>query len=199
MEIQFQSEPSKRKKGSRSATRMYAPSHGGKRTVAFAPLSEQQRESEQPPEPAAETQQLKRPRSVQQIKPFTRFMLVLCSFIFAGMILFVLTGYERISRANADINTLNVQIEETELNINALNAAIECAVTIDQAQEWAKSHNMQYPSKSQYVRAGAPIPITVGTDPTAGTGSDETAPPESPAEPDVPETPDEGGDQTPEA
>ena len=46
---------------------------------------------------------------------------------------------------------INAEIEETRLNINALEVAIECAVTIEQAQQWAKAHNMQYPLQSQYV------------------------------------------------
>ena len=71
----------------------------------------------------------------QESSTLGRIGLIISGFLFAGMVLFTLSGYERISRAYADINALNTEIEETKLSINALEAAIECAVTIDQAQQ----------------------------------------------------------------
>ena len=90
-------------------------------------------------------------------------------FVFAGMILFMLSGYEKISRSYQEINEINAEIEETRLNINALEVAIECAVTIEQAQQWAKAHNMQYPLQSQYVVSGSSVPVTRGG--SSGTGT----------------------------
>jgi hypothetical protein len=42
-----------------------------------------------------------------------------CGFIFAGMVLFTLSGYERNSRAYADINSLNDEIDENQLRIKS--------------------------------------------------------------------------------
>ena len=178
MEFQFDNEP---KRGGRPATRLYAPTHGEKRS--YRPATEDERfaapeKQEQPEQEAA-----RRPQ--HEVKPFARFMLIVCSFIFAGMILFVLTGYERITRAYADINALNAEIDKTKLNINALEAAIECAVTIDQAQQWAKDHNMQYPSKSQYVRSGSTIPLSPTTPDTATPTGNPDANPQTPADGDT--------------
>ena len=66
-----------------------------------------------------------------------RIGLIISGFLFAGMVLFTLSGYERISRAYADINALNSEIDSTSLRINELDVQIECAVTIQDAQQVA--------------------------------------------------------------
>ena len=119
-----------------------------------------------------------------ELNPLARIGLILCGFIFAGMVLFTLTGYERISRAYADINALNTEIDATKLRINELDVQIECAVTIQEAQRAAEAFGMQYPEKSQYVKIGDPLPFSGSDYPVAPT----TAPTESPAAP----TPDPG-------
>ena len=81
------------------------------------------------------------------------------------MLLFTLSGYERIARAHADINLLNEEIDVTELRILALDVAIECAVTIQDAQAAANTYGMQYPTQDQYVRIGDSLPIS-GSAPT---------------------------------
>lgn len=78
-----------------------------------------------------------------------RIGILVCTFILAGMILFVLTGYERITRSYAAINTLNAAIDDAKLRISELNVAIECAVTIDQAENAALAAGMTYPTESQ--------------------------------------------------
>lgn len=178
MEFQFDNEP---KRGGRPATRLYAPTHGKQRS--YRPATEDERFASPQAQEQPEQEAARRPQ--HEVKPFARFMLILCSFIFAGMILFVLTGYERITRAYADINALNAEIDKTKLNINALEAAIECAVTIDQAQQWAKDHNMQYPSKSQYVRSGSTIPLSPTTPDTATPTGNPDANPQTPADGDT--------------
>ena len=47
-------------------------------------------------------------------------------------------------------DTLEDDIDEIKLRINALEAEIECAVTIDEATAYAVSHGMQYPLRAQY-------------------------------------------------
>ncbi|MBA4347795.1 MAG: hypothetical protein C0413_02970 [Clostridiales bacterium] len=88
-----------------------------------------------------------------------RVGLIISGFIFAGMVLFTLSGYERISRAYADINALNNEIKLTDLRINELEVQIECAVTIQDAQKIAEAYGMQYPEKDQYVRIGDRLPF----------------------------------------
>lgn len=108
-----------------------------------------------------------------ELNPLARIGLILCGFIFAGMVLFTLAGYERITRAYADINTLNGEIEESKLRINELDVQIECAVTIQDAQAVAEQYGMQYPEKTQYVKIGDALPFS-GSDPTMLSGSDPT-------------------------
>ena len=84
--------------------------------------------------------------------------IIFSSFLVAGMLLFILSGYERISRAYSDINTLNSQIEEVKLHISELNVSIECAVTIEEAEQAALAAGMTYPSQSQILVPGQAIP-----------------------------------------
>lgn len=111
-----------------------------------------------------------------------RIGLTVCIFALSGMLLFVLSGYERISLAYSEINTLNTEIDKLKIRINALEAELECAVTIESAQQYASTHGMQYPNKSQYYRVGDPLPASAGIAPAQGadgqsliTGSDPTA------------------------
>lgn len=191
MEIQFDNEP---KKGSKNATKMYAPTHGRKK-VTFQPADERQTRSARAEEADVAFEPGRSAKN--ELKPLTRFALIVCSFLFAGMILFVLAGYERISRAYQEINTINSSIDETELNINALDVAIECAVTIEQAQTWAKAHNMQYPLQSQYVASGSSIPISGPPAAETDAGTAETPDPDAAATPDPGTEPSPSPDGTP--
>ncbi len=130
-----------------------------------------------------------------------RFGLILSGFILSGMILFTLAGYERISRAYADINALNSEIDSTSLRINELDVQIECAVTIQDAQAIAEAYGMRYPEKSQYVKIGDPLPFSGGVPTNAPETSPEaTTQPETTPEPDTSAAPDTtpgGGGQPP--
>ena len=86
-----------------------------------------------------------------QVKRSSRIGIIISGFLLAGMVLFILTGYEKITRAYADINTLSNEIEQTNLRIVALNVEIECAVTIQQAQEAASRFGMVFPDTSDSV------------------------------------------------
>ncbi|MCE5188486.1 MAG: hypothetical protein LLF75_04830 [Eubacteriales bacterium] len=130
-----------------------------------------------------------------------RVGLIISGFILSGMILFTLAGYERISRAYADINALNTEKDSTKLRINELDVQIECAVTIQDAQKIAEAYGMRYPEKSQYVRIGDPLPFSGGA-PTEAPQPDTTATtqPETTPEPDSGGTGDNadgGGGQPP--
>lgn len=142
-----------------------------------------------------------------EITPLGRIGLIISGFLFAGMVLFTLAGYERISRAYADINALNTQIDSTELRINELDVQIECAVTIQEAQQVAESYGMRYPEKSQYVKIGDPLPFSGGaaaataepdaaatTQPDAGASTQPSTTPE-PDSTGAANTPTSGGDQ----
>jgi len=106
----------------------------------------------------------------QEMTSLGRVGLIISGFLFAGMVLFTLSGYERISRAYADINALNDEIESTNLRINELDVQIECAVTIQDAQKVAEAYGMQYPDKSQYVKIGDPLPFSNATTTTTDSG-----------------------------
>jgi hypothetical protein len=112
-----------------------------------------------------------------ELNPLARIGLILCGFIFSGMVLFTLTGYERITRAHADINSLNTEIETTKLRINELDVQIECAVTIQDAQAVAEAYGMQYPEQSQYVKIGDALPFS-GSAPLTDTQTDGDTQPE---------------------
>lgn len=166
MDIRFDEEP---KKGQSPTTRLYMPNK-----------DEEADEESRPSRSAGRRKPVS--RSVQEphvrvekpeLNPLARIGLILCGFIFAGMVLFTLTGYERITRAYADINSLNDEIDETELRINELDVQIECAVTIQDAQAVAEEYGMQYPEKDQYVKIGDALPFS-GSDPTQLSGSDPT-------------------------
>ena len=107
------------------------------------------------------------------------------AFLVAGMLIFILSGYERISRAYSDINTLNQEIEEIKLHISELNVSIECAVTIEEAEQAALAAGMTYPSQSQILVPGQAIPSggfrSSGSVPS---DSESTEPPETSGEPD---------------
>lgn len=181
MEFSFSDEP---KKGGTPATKVYAP----KKKTASRPGGGKGRAREKTDATAEETGKGREP---EPVTPASRIGIMLSGFLFAGMVLFTLTGYERISRAYADINTINSAIDETQLRIKALDVQIECAVTIQDAQDTAEAYGMQYPTQSQYVRADAPIPLS-GAAP-AGANPGETVVPgqlETPAEPETPVEPD---------
>ncbi len=150
MEFSFSDEP---KKGSTPATKMYSPK---KRANQKSGGSE-----EKAPETVAAASAAGRKQRVRRtMSTGSRIGLMFSGFLFAGMLLFTLTGYERISRAYADVNTINREIESTRLRIKALDVQIECAVTIQDAQATAERYGMRYPTQSQYVRVGSAIPIS---------------------------------------
>lgn len=181
MDIRFDNEP---KKGQTPTTRLHMPN---KETAEdFESRSERNPSRGRSASRAAEEPHVRVEKP--ELNPLARIGLILCGFIFAGMVLFTLTGYERISRAYADINALNTEIDSTKLRINELEVQIECAVTIQDAQKVAEAYGMQYPEKSQYVKIGDPLPFSGSDYPVETT----TEPTESPAA----STPDPGTGDT---
>ncbi|HWQ98188.1 MAG TPA: hypothetical protein VN538_08895 [Clostridia bacterium] len=128
-----------------------------------------------------------------------RIGLIISGFIFAGMVLFTLSGYERISRAYADINALNSEIDLTDLRINELDVQIECAVTIQDAQEVAEAYGMKYPDRDQYVRIGDRLPFDNSLPSPTGTTETTTPVPETTPDPTTTEPGTTGGGEQPPA
>ena len=187
MDIRFEDD---RKKGRSPTTRLYMP-------------TQQQQEEH---EARAQTRRAARSygdAGIRVDKPQTtslgRIGLIISSFIFAGMVLFTLSGYERISRAYADINALNNEIDLTILRINELDVQIECAVTIQDAQKAAESYGMRYPEKGQYVRIGDALPFDNTLPTGTGNQTSTTTQPETTTQPGTTTEPDSlgGGDQPP--
>lgn len=164
-------EPVAKKTAAKSAkvakTKMYAPT-GEQKAYKYKPTGGSRKKE-------AASLEGRRERTVAEVTQLGKLGMVFCAFIFAGMVLFILMGYEKIARAYSDINTLNNSIDQSKLHIKELDVAIECAVTIDQAQQAAQKFNMQYPTKSQYQLEGGTIAITATTPTGDGTGDGDTA------------------------
>lgn len=165
----------KRKKGAAPGTRLYAPAKDANGAQYRAGDHKRAEET------VVDDDGFRIRVREDEINPLSRAAMILCGFLFAGMVLFTLSGYERITRAYADINIINDEIEQTNLRITELDVQIECAVTIQQAQEAAKRFGMRYPAQSQYVKVGDPIPVSSYTEPTvpdagADVGGDAAAP-----------------------
>ena len=191
MDIRFEED---RKKGKSPTTRLNIPT---KEEVARATerTARVQTSARSAREPGVRVEK-------REISGLGRVGLIISGFLLAGMVLFTLAGYERISRAYADINTLNDEIELTELRINELDVQIECAVTIQDAQKVAEAYGMQYPEKGQYVKIGDPLPFSNSTPAITESGDgtvtetpapDTTQAPAATPEPDPATT--DGGEQ----
>ena len=155
MDIRFEDD---RKKGRSPTTRLYLPAEEVEKAQQA-----QQSQAQTKRNPRSRSGGKTAPSGIRVEKPemtsLGRIGLLISGFLFAGMVLFTLSGYERIARAYADINALNNEIDSTNLRINELDVQIECAVTIQDAQKAAESYGMRYPEKSQYVRIGDPLPF----------------------------------------
>ncbi len=189
MDIRFEDD---RKKGRSPTTRLYMPNQDAQQERAPR-VRPGAREAA---EPGVRVEK-------SEMTALGRVGIIISGFLFAGMVLFTLSGYERISRAYADINALNTEIESTNLRINELEVQIECAVTIQDAQKVAEAYGMQYPDQNQYVRIGDALPFdnTVSTpdasQDTATTSPDTT--PDTTPDPNGGETDSLGGGEEPPA
>lgn len=167
MDIRFDGEP---KKGQTPTTRLNLPNQEETESDSSRAGTRRRRERHVSGDAQEPHVRVEKP----ELNPLARIGLILCGFIFAGMVLFTLTGYERITRAYADINSLNSEIEETSLRINELDVQIECAVTIQDAQAVAEAYGMQYPEQSQYVKIGDALPFS-GSTLSSGTQTDDAS------------------------
>ena len=179
MDIRFEDD---RKKGQTPTTRLNLPNQ--QQQDEYEARAERSRSRTRSTAHAGVT--VEKPQSAS----LGRVGLIISGFIFAGMVLFTLSGYERISRAYADINALNNENDLTDLRINELQVQIECAVTIQDAQKAAESYGMRYPEKNQYVRIGDALPfdnsLPVVTDaPKESTTPDTQTTPDPATEPDT--------------
>ena len=172
MDIRFEDD---RKKGRSPTTRLYLPAEEVEKAQQA-----QQSQAQTKRNPRARSGGKAAPSGIRVEKPemtsLGRIGLLISGFLFAGMVLFTLSGYERISRAYADINALNKEIELTELRINELEVQIECAVTIQDAQKVAEAYGMRYPENDQYVRIGDPLPFDNSLPSPTGSPRADTTP-----------------------
>ena len=179
MDIRFEDD---RKKGRSPTTRLYLPAQEIEKAQQA-----QQAQTKRTPRARSGAKAAAEP-GVHVDRPemtsLGRIGLIISGFLLAGMVLFTLSGYERISRAYADINALNSEIDLTDLRINELEVQIECAVTIQDAQEIAEAYGMRYPDKNQYVRIGDALPFD-NTLPSSSVSpaSDTTPTPETTPDP----------------
>ena len=173
------------KKGKSPTTRLYPPNkNGNTEETARTSRARTGRRAEDEPHVRVDK---------PEMTALGRVGLIVSGFILSGMVLFTLAGYERISRAYADINALNTEIDSTNLRINELDVQIECAVTIQDAQKIAEAYGMRYPEKSQYIKIGDPLPFSGGAPTDSPEASpDETTQPET-TQPETTPEPDSGG------
>ena len=178
MDIRFEDD---RKKGRSPTTRLYLPAQEVEKAQhAQQTQTKRTRSRSGSKAAAAPGVRVEKP----EMTALGRIGLIISGFLFAGMVLFTLSGYERISRAYADINALNNEIDLTDLRINELEVQIECAVTIQDAQKVAEAYGMRYPEKSQYVRIGDPLPFDNSLpSPTGSPAADTTPQPETTPDP----------------
>ncbi len=144
-------------------TRVYSPTHGSA-AYAYAQTAEVLSPAERPQVQARpKTQPRSRQQAAMRVKPRvsagTRWAAVASMLALSGALLLVVFRYYNISRQYAVINTLNEDINNTELRIRELNVGLECAVNIQTAQEAASRLGMTYPTSKQYVRAGDALMI----------------------------------------
>lgn len=198
MEIEFDK---KAKKSKTPGTRMYSPNKSrAKRPDRQAQDKNRQKgRAAQVDDTVVDEEGYRIHLAADADNPLARVGVMFSAFLLAAMILFMLFGYERITRAYADVNTLTDEIELTRLRITALEVEIECAVTIQQAQEAAEAAHMRYPTQSQYVKIGERIPFAgalAPADTPVDTTGDQSALPENTdaAEPAAPT-----GDEAPQA
>ena len=195
MDIRFEDD---RKKGRSPTTRLYLPAEEVEKAQQA-----QQSQAQTKRNPRSRSGGKAAPSGIRVEKPemtsLGRIGLLISGFLFAGMVLFTLSGYERISRAYADINALNKEIELTELRINELDVQIECAVTIQDAQKVAEAYGMRYPENDQYVRIGDPLPFDNSLpSPTGSPKADTTPQAETTPDPaSQPTNTSDGGEQPP--
>lgn len=158
------------RKPKNAGTRLYAPSTEEETEDYFEEEElpqDSSEESEDGKASAGEKRKQKRRkapvvvRQQRELSTFERVVIMACTFVFAAMVIFVLSGYERITRAYADINILTSEIEKVNLHISELNVSIECAVTIEQAEAAAQAAGMTYPTQNQIYSPGERIPLPV--------------------------------------
>ena len=188
MDIRFEDD---RKKGRSPTTRLYLPAQEvEKAQQAYQTQTKRSPRDRSGGKGAAPGVRVEKP----EMTALGRIGLIISGFLFAGMVLFTLSGYERISRAYADINALNNEIDLTDLRINELEVQIECAVTIQDAQKVAEAYGMRYPEKNQYVRIGDPLPFDNSLpSPTGSPKTETTPPPETTPDPSTQPTNTSGG------
>ena len=137
MDIRFEDD---QKKGRSPTTRLYLPAQEvEKAQQAYQSQTKRSPRTRSGGKTAEPGVRVEKP----EMTALGRIGLIISGFLFAGMVLFTLSGYERISRAYADINALNNEIDLTDLRINELEVQIECAVTIQDAQKVAEAYGMR--------------------------------------------------------
>ena len=152
-----------------SATRMYSPTKGSSAYAyaqeAVAPQPQPQPKPQQKPVEKHATRQKAR----QEMSLGCRWALLCSILLLAGASVAVVFRYADIATQYAQVNQLKSDIESAKLRVRELNVALECSVSIQDAQDAAKRFHMTYPTASQYVRAGDALVLDQG----AGSDEDE--------------------------
>ncbi|MDD3921294.1 MAG: hypothetical protein PHO41_09015 [Eubacteriales bacterium] len=141
-------------------SRVYAPTRG---TAAYAyALPAYEPEVQPVPEPRQEPERRAKPAASPQRKQHLsiggKIMIVFSLGLMTVTLLLVIARYADISAQHLEINQIKENIKTTELRLAELNVALQCTVSIKDAQAAAARLGMTYPESSQYVRVGDPLP-----------------------------------------
>lgn len=159
------------------STRVYA---GGYAEPARKPAQNRPKPrmpSPEPQKPSPRTRVHK--HSARSIKPAVKInlgqrLLALTSIcLVASALLFVLVRYAQIAEQYSEINRLKSEIQESTLNIAALNVQLQMAVNLEDARRVALEAGMGYPQADQIIRPGS-VGTVIEAGPQNGSDSGDT-------------------------
>lgn len=145
------------------SSKVYAPTRG---TSAYAyplPAYEPERRQEQQPTRREQRRTAPAPRSSEKprLSIGGKVTIVFSIGLLAVTMLLVIARYADISAQHLQINEIKQNIESTRLRLAELNVALQCTVSIHDAQDAAARLGMTYPEAAQYIRAGDALPRIV--------------------------------------
>lgn len=150
-----------------SATRTYSPTKGSS-AYAYAQEAAAPQPKRQPPQPTPQPKP--RSKARPELSAGCKWALLCSVLLLAAASLAVVFRYADIASQYAVVNQLRSDIESAELRVRELNVKLECAVSIQDAQDAAARFGMTYPTASQYVRAGDTLALN---DPDSSDEPDE--------------------------
>ncbi|OQB24621.1 MAG: hypothetical protein BWY11_00971 [Firmicutes bacterium ADurb.Bin182] len=137
----------------RQEAREYYAARVYSRSAAYAePVIDPYIPGEPSPDPGISVKTERKAQLQKKRRLLMRFVSVCGVLAVLSALLIVMVGYERIAGEYAAVNTLKADIEQTRLNLEALNVSLQYAVSLDKASAAALQLGMDYPAAGQIVR-----------------------------------------------